>query len=515
MRTAVETVAPSEMATLIHDGATIALTGSGIFLEPDSILEAIEASFLATGHPRDLTIVHALGIGDGRRSGLNRIAHEGLIKRVIGGHWSWSPPMQQLAADNKIEAYSFPAGAISTLMREIGARRPGVITKIGLGTFADPRVEGGRCNARATEQLVENVRFDDEDYLRYKPLRIDFALIRASESDEFGNLSLHREPTDLDCHVVALAAHSSGGKVFAQVETKIERRDRPARLTRVPGILVDAITLAPNARKTYLPGYDPHISGDIGLAPNLEVLHLEMPVGIRRIIAQRAMQELAGAASVNFGFGIPGGIPALARASGLGTYWGTIEQGIHNGDMLDGPMFGSARDADAIISSVDQFDFYSGGGIDVAFLGMGEMDASGNVNVSKMGGRLIGPGGFVDITQTARKVVFCGTFEAKGLDVAQSENGRLSIMKAGEVPKVVDQVAHVTFSGAQALTNGQTVFYVTERAVFRLDPDGVALIEVAEGVDLHRDVLDRMGFKPLIRLTVQALPKQSDGSFQY
>jgi len=496
----VERLRPADMAARIFDGATIALTGSGIFLEADALFAAVEQSFLETGSPRDLTVVHALGIGDGRDSGLSRFAHEGMVRRVIGGHWSWSPRMQQLAKDNRIEAYSFPAGAISNLMREIGARRPGLVTRIGLGTFADPRLDGGRCNAMAKDDLVELVSFDGRDYLRYKPIKIDFALIRATESDSRGNLTLHREPADLDCYAVASAAHNSGGRVFAQVESLRDRRGLHARLVRVPGVLVDGVALAPDSRKTYLPDYEPRISGEAPLGAAGGGLNLDMPTGIRRIIAERALAELRGARSVNFGFGIPGGIPALALASGRTDYWGTVEQGIHNGEMLDGDMFGSARDPDAIISSNDQFDLYSGGGIDTAFLGMGEMDAAGDVNVSMIGGRLVGPGGFVDITQTARKVVFCGAFEAKGLEVDRDGDGTLVIRTAGELPKLVAKVGHVTFSGAQARANGQEVLYVTERAVFRLDPDGVALIEVAPGVDLKRDIIDRMGFAPTVRL---------------
>ena len=484
----------------IPDGATIALAASGIFLEADDLYAALEESFLATGHPRHLTIVHALGIGDGKGTGLSRFAHEGMVKRVIGGHWSWSPAMQALAAANKIEAYSFPGGVISTLLREIGAGRPGLITRIGLGTFADPRLDGGRCNAAAQDCLVEHIEIDGRDYLRYKPIRIDFALIRASDADRRGNLSLLREPTDLDAHVAALAAHNSGGKVFAQVERVVELRDHPARLARIPGILIDGVVVVPGARKTYLPDYDPCVSGAAPIRVDHAEAPPELPTGIRRIIAARARRELEGARSVNFGFGIPGGIPALVKLEGDVPYWGSVEQGIHNGAMIDGPMFGSAYDPDVIVPSVDQFDFYSGGGIDVAFLGMGEMDARGNVNVSKIGGRLVGPGGFVDITQTARKVVCCGAFEAKGLEVAVEDTGHLRIVSPGSVPKLVDAVEHVTFSGPQARENGQRVLYVTERAVFELAPEGVALIEVSPGIDIEADVLARMAFRPLIQL---------------
>jgi propionate CoA-transferase len=504
MGTDIRPMNAEEFAVRITDEATVALTGSGIFLEADCLFSALETSFLSTGHPRDLTIVHALGIGDGRDSGLSRFAHKGMVRRVIGGHWSWSPRMQLLAREGHIAAYSFPAGVISTLLREGGANRPGVITRVGLGTFADPRVDGGRCNEQAKEALVEIVSFDGLEYLRYKPLKIDVALVRGTEIDRRGNISLHREPVDLDVYAVALAAHNSGGQVYAQVETMRCNRALPARLVRLPGVLIDGVVLCPNARKTYFPGYDPHISGEAPIDEARDKNALEAPTGIRQLIARRALRELGNARSVNFGYGIPGGIPALLERAGAINYWGTVEQGVHNGQMLDGPMFGSARDPDSIVPSVDQFDFYSGGGVDVAFLGMGEMDERGNVNVSKMGGRLVGPGGFIDITQTARKVVFCGTFEAKGLDVEVKSDGAISIVRGGDVPKLVRQVEHITFSGAQARANGQEVLYVTERAVFRLGAQAVELVEVTSGVDVERDVLARMAFRPTVRLNQPA-----------
>ncbi len=492
-------VSAQEIARLVPDGATVALCGSGIFLEADEIFKALEASFLETGHPRGLTLVHALGIGDGKGSGLSRFAYEGMVRRVIGGHWSWSPAMQKLAREDKIEAYSFPAGAISTLLREIGAGRPGLTTRIGLGTFADPLVDGGRCSASATDELVERVVADGEVYLRYKPLKIDVAIVRGSEVDPRGNISAVREPADLDAYAVALAAHNCGGIVLAQVAARRSSRILPSRLVQLPGILIDAVLIAPHARQTYLSDYDPHVTGEADAAPDAARTPLELPVGIRHLIARRAMAEIGEARSVNFGYGIPGGIPALLQRAGHTEYWGTIEQGIHNGRMIDGPMFGSAYDPDAIVSSSDQFDFYSGGGIDTAFLGMGEMDEQGNVNVSRMGGTLVGPGGFIDITQTAKKVVFCGAFEAKGLEVEEAGAG-IRIRSHGSVRKLVKAVEHITFSGMEARRRGQQVVYVTERAVFRLDPDGVALVELSPGIDLQSDVLDRMDFRPVVRL---------------
>lgn len=486
-----------EAVARIPDGATVAVTGSGGGLvEPDAILTAIEASFLETGHPRHLTVVHALGIGDGKGSGLGRFAHEGLVTRVIGGHWTWSPALQAMARAELIEAYSLPAGVIATLLREIGAGRPGLVTHIGLGTFADPEHGGGRCNARARDDLVERIRLDGKTYLRYKPFPVHVGIVRGSLADAAGNVSLRHEPADLDGYAVALAAHNSGGRVIAQVRERSDEHLVPARLVRIPGVLVDDLVLVPQQRQCAVSEYDPAISGEV--LSGDEPAAFDVPEGLRRIVARRAAREFAPDLSINFGFGIPGGIPGILAEQGLaGSYWGSVEQGIHNGRLMDGVMFGAARYPQAIIPSVDQFDFFSGGGIDVAFLGMGEMDAEGNVNVSQLGETLVGPGGFVDITQGARKVVFCGAFEAKGLAVA-IEGGALRIRSPGHVPKLVERVRHITFSGAQARERGQTVLYVTERAVFRLAAEGVELVEVAEGVDVRTDVLDRMGFSPIV-----------------
>lgn len=502
MRATVTTAA--DAVARIPDGATLAVSGSGGgLLEADVVLKALQTRFLETGHPKGLTLVHALGIGDGKETGLLRLAHEGLLKRVIGGHWSWGPPLQKMARDNLIEAYSFPAGVIVALFREIGAGRPGVITHIGLGTFADPRHGGGKCNTRATEDLVETIDLDGKTWLRYKPFRIDVGIVRGSMVDPFGNITLMHEPADLDAYAVAMGAHNSGGQVIAQVRGQHDTQFVPARLARIPGILVDDVVIAPNQWQCRASEYDPSISGET--LPFGDAGEPEMPTGIRRIIALRAARELADGAAVNFGYGIPGGIPALLEEQGRAdSYWGTVEQGIHNGRLMDGPMFGAARYAQAIVPSVDQFDFYSGGGVDVAFLGMGELDGDGNVNVSRLGDVIVGPGGFVDITQGARKVVFCGTFEAKGLEV-ESDGSGLSIRSAGKVPKLVDNVQQISFSGARAREQHQQVIYITERAVFELRPDGIELTEVARGVDVQADILERMRFRPIVR-DVKTMP---------
>ena len=501
---------PDRMAAQIFDGAFIVLSGSGGGLvEPDHITAAIERRFLATGHPRGLTLIHALGIGDGDSSGISRFAHEGMVKRVIGGHWTWSKPMQKLAREERIEAYTLPAGVIQTLIREAGAGRHGLVTHIGLDTFADPRHGGGRVNARAQEDLVEVVALGGKELLWYKPFKVDFALVRGTTADPQGNLTSREEPADIDAFAAALAAHNTGGRVFAQVRDLSGQPIVPARAVTVPGVLVDEICVHAEQKQTTGAAYDPTMSGELP-APG-DPARPAMPEGIRYIIAKRAARELEPGACVNFGYGLPDGIPAVARAAGVDIDWTVIEQGPHNGELLGGHLFGATRHPSAILKSNDQFDFFSGGGIDIAFLGMGELDAQGNVNVSWLGETIVGPGGFVDITQRTRKVVFCGTFEAKGLEV-ELEDGQVRIRRHGSVPKLVRQVRHITFSGKRARADGQQVIYVTERAVFELTADGLQLIEVAPGVDLVHDVLDRMPFEVALHPSLRARLDQAAAS---
>jgi acyl CoA:acetate/3-ketoacid CoA transferase len=486
----------AEAVARIKDGATVALIGGGGGLvEAACLHEAVEKRFLETGHPRDLTVIHSLGIGDRKERGMNRFAHEGLVKRVIGGHWVWSPRMQQLAKDDKIEAYVLPGGVAMQLFREIGAGRPGLFTHVGLGTFVDPRIEGGRMNRAAKDELVEVVTIDGRELLRYRPFPIDVALIRGSFADAHGNLSLDQEPANVDIYAAALAAHNSGGVVIAQVRTAVELGALPARAVRVPGALVDAVVVDPGQAMGYDVIHDPTLSGEIKGPPRVPAPE---PFGVRQVIARRAADELVDGAVLNYGFGIPDGIAKLIAARGqLDRYYQTIEHGTYGGELLDGMQFGYARNATAMIDGPSQFDFYAGGGLDLAFLGFGEIDRRGHVNVSKLGGMTVGPGGFIDIAQNAKTVVFCGTFDAKGTQL-EIGGGALRIAKHGEVVKLVDTVEQITFSGIEALKRGQTVLYVTERAVFRLTADGLTLTEVAPGIDLRRDVLERMRFAPHI-----------------
>ncbi len=490
-----------EVAEQIFDGAVIAISGNGGgMVEADYILEAVEKRFLETGHPRDLTLVHSLGIGNREDKGSNRFAHEGMLKRVIAGHFTWSIKMQELVKANKVEAYCFPGGVIQALLREIGAGRPGLFTHIGLKTFVDPRLGGGKSNDITHEDLVELITIDGEEKLRYKPFKVDFAIVRGTYADPKGNVSLEGEAIDMDPFSMSLSAHNSGGKVFVQVKDLVQEGTLNPRLVKIPGIIVNGVVEYAEQQQTYLNnGYDLSISGQMHRLKQSNVV--ELPANpVRRLIARRAAMELVSGASTNFGFGIPGGIPAIALREGVPfeTLWLSVEQGIHNGIMMDDALFGCARNADAILASIDQFDFYSGGGIDITFLGMGEMDSAGNVNVSHLNGNLIGPGGFVEIVQRAKKVVFCGTFDAKGSKTDIDEKG-VHVVSPGAIHKLVKEVAKITFSGEYARQTKQKVLYITERAVFELTADGVELIEIAPGVDLNKDVLECMDFKPVIK----------------
>ena len=488
----------------IPDGATVALIGGGGgLMEPTCLFRAVSRRFLETGAPRDLTVLHALGIGDKKAEGMNHFAHEGLVRRVIGGHWVWSPTMQALARDEKIEAYVLPSGCVMQLYREIAGGRPGLFTHVGLGTFVDPRHQGGKMNRSAKDDLVEVVEIGGRELLWYKSFPINVAIIRGSFADAEGNISLDQEAANVDVYAAALAAHNSGGIVIAQVRTAVDVHSLPARSVRVPGAIVDMVVVDPEQRMSYDLPYDPTISGE-RTGPARPFATEASPV--RALIARRAHQELRDGAILNFGVGIGEGVARLIAERGEGArYYQTIEHGTYGGALMVGQLFGFAQSPTAMIDGPSQFDFYAGGGLDIAFLGFGELDARGDVNVSRLGGLTVGPGGFMDIAQNARKVVFCGTFDAKGGAVSITPDG-LRIDRHGSVRKLVDQVEQITYSGAQALRRGHEALFVTERAVFELTREGLVLTEVAPGIDIRRDVLDHMGFAPL----VPAEPKRMD-----
>ena len=496
--TRVRVVDADAAAALVPDGAVVALTGSGGgLLEADEILAGIERRFLAVGHPRDLTVVHALGIGDGVERGINRFAHEGLVHRVIGGHWTWSPRMQRLAREELIEAYTLPSGVISMLLRESGARRPGLFTRVGLDSSADPRRGGGRLNARATGDLVRLVEFDGLEYLHYLPLRVDVGIVRGSVADERGNISFRDEPAVLDSLAVAMAARGNGGIVLVQVKALAREGSLDPQLIRVPAPMVDVVVVAPNQWQTYAAEHDPELSGMLRPAiarPEPAPAALD----VRAVIARRAALEIFPGDVVDVGFGMSSGVVDVLHQHGrLDDIDLCIEQGAIGGLPVGGDLFGVSRGPLALLSSTAQFDLFASGMLDVSALGMAEVDRHGNVNVSRIAGNAVGTGGFVDISQGAARTVFCGTFTARGLR-AEVADGRLRILAEGSLHKFVHEVDQVSFSARLAASEGRSALYVTERAVFRLDGDGLTLVEVAEGLDPGRDVIAHMDFAPAV-----------------
>lgn len=483
-----------EAAALVPEGATIAMLGQGgAQVEPRTIYRALGERYAATGSPGALTLIHSGGIGDRGAEGLSRCAQPGMTKRVMGGHWAWSAQMQKLAVDGEIEAYNLPQGVICQQYREIAAGRPGLITRVGLGTFVDPRVEGARLNTRTTEQLVEVITIDGVEYLHYKPWRIDVGIIRATTADLDGNLVFTDEVAFLEARAIAAAAHNCNGLVIAQVKQLAERGTLDPQLVQVPGILVDVVVVDPTQQQT-CQGDDDALSGRIRRPA---AAFSAMPLDQRKVIARRAACVLRPGQVINLGVGIPDGIASVAHEEHLAGFTSTIEQGLVGGVPSRGDLFGSAANPQAFVPAPDQFDFYAGGGLDLACLGMAQLDAHGNVNVSRFGPTIAGCGGFIDISQSAREVVFCGTFTADGLRTTVGD-GRLEIVQEGRIGKLVEQVEQITFSGAQAVARGQRVTYVTERAVFRLEADGPVLIEIAPGIDLRRQVLDLMEFTPRV-----------------
>lgn len=492
-------VSSAEAIAAIPDGAAVAISGFVGAGHPELLTIALEQRFLETNSPRDLTLLYAAGQGDGKNRGMNHLAHEGLIRRVVGGHWNLAPKLGALALENKIEAYNFPQGVVCQLFREIAGNRPGVITKVGLNTFIDPANDGGQLNERTTEPLIERLELDGETWLRYRSFPITVALIRATTADKHGNLSVEREGIIGDILPIAQAARNRGGVVIAQVEKVIDRIADP-KAVRVPGILVDFLVESSAAKEgheqtfaeSFNEAYVVSGSGDKAAASLTP-----LPFSCRKIIARRALQEIQAGDIVNLGIGMPEGIASVAAESGrLGEFTLTVESGPIGGVPAGGLSFGCSHYPDAIIDQPSQFDFYDGGGIDLAALGAIEIDQQGSVNITQYGNRFAGVGGFVNITQNARRVVFCAPFRVKGLDI-EIAAGQLRIVSEGGLSKFVKRVNQVAFHGPSAIERGQEVLYVTERAVFHLTKNGLALIETAPGIDLKLQILDQMEFTPL------------------
>ena len=489
-------ISAARAAELINDGDFVAIQGSGGGVaEPTRLIRAMRERFLAEASPRNLTLCHATGLGDRKEIGTDYLALPGMVKRDIAGHLGMAPRMAKMIADNQIESYNFPQGVLSSMYSAIASRKPGVFTKVGLHTYIDPRLEGGKMNAVTSKDLVQVLSIGDEEWLFFPSFKVDVSLVRGTTADEKGNISSEEEATILEAISIAQAAKACGGIVIAQVKYLAKAGTLDPRQVRIPGVVVDHVVVDENQKQTCLDFYNPSFCGQThvplqGLEP--------LPRGIRTVIARRAAQELFPGAVVNLGYGMPDGVAAVATENGMiEDLTFTVEQGIVGGRPAPGVIFGVSYNPEAIIEEDSQFNFFDGGGLDLAFLGMAQVDREGNVNSSKVGGMLAGCGGFINISQNTKKVVFCGTFTAKGLR-CEIGDGAFGIVREGSLKKLVDHVDQITFSGAYSQSVGQEVLYVTERGVFQLAREGLVLREIAPGVDLERDILSQMEFQPVV-----------------
>jgi propionate CoA-transferase len=499
-------ISASDAARLVSSDANVLVSGSGGgHGVPEAVIEAIEQRFLNDGAPRGLTLIHVVGIGDRQLKGAARFRHDGLLRRSITSALVDSPVLAELALADKIESYILPQGVMSQLMREIAGGRPGLISRTGLHTFIDPRHGGGRQNASARDELIELMTIDGQEWLRFKPIRFDVAILRGTTADEDGNISMEQEAIPGEMLSMAQATRRSGGIVIVQVKRVAQRATLPPRAVRIPGILVDHVVVDPAQRQTYATDYSPSYAGELRV-PLAAVKPL--PFSHRKIVARRAAMEFVPNAICNLGAGISTGIAAVAAEENiLDRVVLTNEQGFIGGAPLTGPDSGSAQNYDAVVDQPYQFDFYDGGGLDLAFLSFVEVDPTGSVNISRFADKIVGIGGFINISQNARHVIFSGTFTAGGLEVA-CQDGALRIVQEGRHRKFVDRIAHVSYSAPFAASEGRTAVFITERAVFRTVDGALELIEIAPGIDLEKDVLAHMGFRPRIAPDLKRMDKR-------
>lgn len=490
-----------EAAALIKDNSTVATIGMTLVSASETILKAIEKRFLETGSPNHLTLVHSCGQSD-RDRGIQHFAHEKMLYRIIGGHWGLQPKMMDLIANNKILAYCIPQGQFAQLYRSMAGGEPGKITKVGLGTFVDPRLDGGKMNeiTKSAPDISDVVTIDGEEYMRYKPIPLDYCIIRGTYIDELGNLTTDEEAMQLEVFSAVMACKKFGGKVIAQAKYKVQSGSLHCKRVTVPGVFIDAAVICPTPeedhRQTHSFAFDPAYCGDIKVPVEASDA---LPATLRKIIGRRALCELRQNDILNVGTGIPNDVvgPIIAEEGVSDDVTITVESGIYGGIPLGGIDFGIAKNNFALVRHDDQFDFYNGAGVDVTYMGAGEVDAMGNVNATRLGPNPTGAGGFIDITTNAKHVVFCSSFTGKGLKCS-FEGDKLHIDQEGSLIKFVNKVQQVSYNGDIARAKGQKMHYVTERAVFELRPEGLVLTEIAPGIDLQTQILDLMEFKPII-----------------
>jgi propionate CoA-transferase len=496
-------VKSKEAVQLIKNNNTVAIGGGGAgHAVPDDVMKALGEYFQETGNPKGLTVIHPCGIGDNDSRGLNHLAHEGLINIDIGGFWGNSPKLVDLARQNKLKGYNLPQGVLSHLMRATASGKPGVLTHVGLNTFVDPRIEGGKINDITTEDIVEVVKISGEEFLFYKAFPIDVAIIRGTSVDAEGNLTMEEEVGFFAMLSIAQAAKVNGGIVICQVK-KINQGHCDPGAVKVPGVFIDYVVEAPDQEMTYLSPFDPSlVKRDHPFRAEDSDLK-----GIKRIIARRASLQIKKGNFVNIGYGMSDGVPFVAHSEKIDkqiTFM--IEQGAIAGIPTTGLNFGAMYNPSAILDDGYQFDFFHGGGLDIAFLGFAQVDQFGNINSSRFGNVITGSGGSIDISQNAKQVVYCGSFAVKSEQIVNKKG--LQVLHPGKFKKFVKQVQQISFSGKYALEKKQQIFYVTERAVFKLIPEGLELIEIAPGIDLQKDILEMMEFAPLISPDMKTIPQK-------
>lgn len=496
----VKIITAKQAADLLKDGDTFTTSGFVSSCIPEALNKAVEQRFLNTGHPKNLTYLYASSQGNKKGCGGEHYAHKGLLKRFVAAHWATVPALGEMAMRNEMEAYNLPQGALCHLFRDIAAKKPGSITQVGLGTFIDPRNGGGKLNEITKEDMVELIHIHEKEYLFYPSFPVQVAFLRGTYADEHGNVTLEREVATLEATSVAQAVKNSGGIVVVQVEGVVEAGTLDARMVKIPRIYVDYVVVAaPDDHEQCLGcSFDPSICGERRILAETAASTPDFPMSAKKIIGRRGVFELKPGDVVNLGVGAPEYVAAAAAEEGIGDQMTlTVESGLIGGIPQGGPRFGSSQNAEAVLDQGYQFDFYDGGGLNQAFLGLAECDEKGNINVSRFGPRIAGCGGFIDISQNTRNVCFCGTFTAGGLKIRVAD-GKVQIVQEGRQKKFLKQVEEVTFSGDMAIKNGQLIRYITERCVMELRKDGMHLIEIAPGVDLQTQILDQMEFIPII-----------------